>query len=73
MKCAGTIAISDFPYRLICALISKQSDQNTILTLMLFVKTDETSSNVSDLPSTAVHIVEQFEQRNIQIFQHNNT
>ena len=38
MRCAGTIAIGDNPYCLICALMSNQSDQDTILTLMCICK-----------------------------------
>ena len=38
MRCAGTIAIGDNPYCLICALMSNQSNQHTILTLMCICK-----------------------------------
>ena len=38
MRCAGTIAIGDNPYCLICALMSNQSDQERILTLMCICK-----------------------------------
>ena len=38
MRCAGTIAIGDNPYSLVCVLISNLSDQNLILTLMYICK-----------------------------------
>ena len=38
MRCAGTIAIGDNPYCLICALMSNQSNQDTISTLMCICK-----------------------------------